>query len=62
LGLTVSEHRRKNTEDEPRGVVFKHDLIEEKWLEDQKLDETSLRFEETRLKGFTTRYGSVRLR
>jgi hypothetical protein len=27
LGLTVSEHRRKNTEDEPRGVVFEHDLI-----------------------------------
>jgi hypothetical protein len=30
LGLTVIEHRRKNTEDEPRGVVFEHDLIEEK--------------------------------
>jgi hypothetical protein len=27
LGLTVSEHHRKNTEDEQRGVVFKHDLI-----------------------------------
>jgi hypothetical protein len=27
LGLTVIEHRRKNTEDEPRSVVFKHDLI-----------------------------------
>jgi hypothetical protein len=23
----VIEHRRKNTEDEPRGVVFEHDLI-----------------------------------
>jgi hypothetical protein len=29
LGLTVIEHCRKNTEDEPRGVVFKHDLIKE---------------------------------
>jgi hypothetical protein len=28
LGLTMIEHHRKNTEDEPRGVVFKHDLIE----------------------------------
>jgi hypothetical protein len=27
LGLTAIEHHRKNTEDEPRGVVFKHDLI-----------------------------------
>jgi hypothetical protein len=27
LRLTAIEHRRKNTEDEPRGVVFKHDLI-----------------------------------
>jgi hypothetical protein len=41
LGLTVSEHHRKNNEDEPRGVIFKHVLIEEKWLEDQKLDGTS---------------------
>jgi hypothetical protein len=29
LDLMVIEHRRKNNEDEPRGVVFKHDLIEE---------------------------------
>jgi hypothetical protein len=29
LELTVIEHRRKNTEDEPRGVIFKHDLIGE---------------------------------
>jgi hypothetical protein len=30
LGLTAIEHhRKKNTEDEPRGVIFKHDLIEE---------------------------------
>jgi hypothetical protein len=29
LGLMMIEHRRKNTKDEPRGVVFKHDLIEE---------------------------------
>jgi hypothetical protein len=29
LELTVIEHHRKNTEDEPRGVVFKYDLIEE---------------------------------
>jgi hypothetical protein len=29
LDLMVIEHRRKNTEDEPRDVVFKHDLIEE---------------------------------
>jgi hypothetical protein len=29
LGLTVIEHRRKNTKDEPRGVVFEHDLIGE---------------------------------
>jgi hypothetical protein len=28
LGLTAIEHHRKNTEDEPRGVIFKHDLIE----------------------------------
>jgi hypothetical protein len=27
LGLTAIEHRRKNIEDEPRGVVFKDDLI-----------------------------------
>jgi hypothetical protein len=27
LGLTVSEHHRKNTEDEQRGVVFKYNLI-----------------------------------
>jgi hypothetical protein len=27
LGLTAIEHHRKNTKDEPRGVVFKHDLI-----------------------------------
>jgi hypothetical protein len=27
LGLTAIEHHQKNTEDEPRGVVFKHDLI-----------------------------------
>jgi hypothetical protein len=27
LELMVIKHRRKNTEDEPRGVVFKHDLI-----------------------------------
>jgi hypothetical protein len=27
LGLTAIEHNRKNNEDEPRGVVFKHDLI-----------------------------------
>jgi hypothetical protein len=27
LGLTVIEHRQKNTGDEPRGVIFKHDLI-----------------------------------
>jgi hypothetical protein len=27
LGLMTIEHHRKNTEDEPRGVVFKHDLI-----------------------------------
>jgi hypothetical protein len=30
LDLMVIEHRRENTEDEPRGVIFKHDLIEEK--------------------------------
>jgi hypothetical protein len=41
LGLTVIKHRRKNTEDEPRDVVFEHDLIEEKWLENQELDGTS---------------------
>jgi hypothetical protein len=29
LGLMMIKHHRKNTEDEPRGVVFKHDLIEE---------------------------------
>jgi hypothetical protein len=29
LGLTVIEHHRKNTEDEPQGVIFKHDLIGE---------------------------------
>jgi hypothetical protein len=29
LELMVIEHHRKNTEDEPRGVVFKHDLIGE---------------------------------
>jgi hypothetical protein len=29
LDLMVIEHRRKNTEDEPRGVVFEHDLIVE---------------------------------
>jgi hypothetical protein len=28
IGLMIIEHHRKNTEDEPRGVVFKHDLIE----------------------------------
>jgi hypothetical protein len=28
LELMVIEHHRKNTEDEPRDVVFKHDLIE----------------------------------
>jgi hypothetical protein len=27
LGLTVIEHCQKNTEGEPRGVVFKYDLI-----------------------------------
>jgi hypothetical protein len=27
LGLTAIEHHRKNTEDEPRGVVLKHDLV-----------------------------------
>jgi hypothetical protein len=27
LGLTAIEHHRKNTEDEPRGFIFKHDLI-----------------------------------
>jgi hypothetical protein len=27
LELMVIERHRKNTEDEPRGVVFKHDLI-----------------------------------
>jgi hypothetical protein len=41
LELTVIEHHRKNTEDEPRGVVFEHDLIGKKWLEDQELDGTS---------------------
>jgi hypothetical protein len=30
LELMVIKHRRKNTEDEPRGVVFKQDLIGEK--------------------------------
>jgi hypothetical protein len=30
VGMTAIEHHRKNTEDEPRGVVFKHDLIGEK--------------------------------
>jgi hypothetical protein len=29
LGLMAIEHHQKNTEDEPRGLVFKHDLIEE---------------------------------
>jgi hypothetical protein len=29
LELTVIEHRRKNTEDEPQGVIFEHDLIGE---------------------------------
>jgi hypothetical protein len=29
LALTAIEHRRKNTEDEPRGVIFEHDLIGE---------------------------------
>jgi hypothetical protein len=29
LGLMAIEHHRKNTEDEPRGIVFKHDLIRE---------------------------------
>jgi hypothetical protein len=29
LGLMVIKHRRKNTEDEPRGVIFKRDLIGE---------------------------------
>jgi hypothetical protein len=29
LDMMVIEHRRKNTEDEPRGVIFEHDLIEE---------------------------------
>jgi hypothetical protein len=29
LGLKVIEHHRKNTEDEPRGVVFKRDMIGE---------------------------------
>jgi hypothetical protein len=38
LELMVIEHRRKNTEDEPRGVVFKHDLIGGKRLEDRELD------------------------
>jgi hypothetical protein len=38
LGLMMIEHRRKNTEDEPLDVVFKHDLIEEKRLEDRELD------------------------
>jgi hypothetical protein len=41
LGLTVIEHHRKNTDDEPRGVVFKHDLIVGKRLEDRELDGTS---------------------
>jgi hypothetical protein len=30
LELTVIEHRRKNTEDKPRGIIFKHDLIMKK--------------------------------
>jgi hypothetical protein len=29
LGLTVIEYHRKNTEDEPRGVVSKRDVIGE---------------------------------
>jgi hypothetical protein len=29
LELMVIKHHWKNTEDEPRSVVFKHDLIEE---------------------------------
>jgi hypothetical protein len=27
LELTTIEHHQKNTEDEPRGIIFKHDLI-----------------------------------
>jgi hypothetical protein len=51
----VIEHRQKNTEDEPRGVVFKHDLIGENGsrtgssmghLKDSK---------RIRLKGYTTK-------
>jgi hypothetical protein len=28
LELTVIEHRRKNTGEMPRDVIFKHDLVE----------------------------------
>jgi hypothetical protein len=41
LGLMAIEHHRKNTEDEPRGVVFKLDLIGGELLEDRELDRTS---------------------
>jgi hypothetical protein len=55
LDLTVIEHRRKNTKDEGRGVVFKHDLIGENgW----RIGSSMGRLEDsarTRLKGCTTK-------
>jgi hypothetical protein len=58
----VIEHRWKNSEDEPRGVIFEHDLIGENCKRIGSSMELLKDSERIRLKERTTRYGSVRLR